>query len=96
MVNMQGRKTGGRRKGTPNKRTQEVQELLAELGCDPIKGMSQIALDVENPIEIRARMFVELAQYVAPKRKALALSSASDERVIFNIGLPDKRKPVLK
>jgi len=29
------------------------------------------ALNKKNPVELRARMFAELAQYVAPKRKAL-------------------------
>ena len=38
-------------------------------------GMAQIALDEKNPVEVRARMFSELAQYVAPKRKALEHSA---------------------
>jgi len=66
-----GRKTGGRTAGTPNKRTLNVMERLDELGCDPIEGMAKIALDPQNPIELRARMFSDLAQYVAPKRRAI-------------------------
>ena len=66
-----GRKTGGRRRGTPNKLTQSVIDRLAELGCDPIEGMAKIAADEAAPVELRARMFAELAQYVAPKRKAI-------------------------
>ena len=91
-----GRKTGGRTKGTPNKRTQEVVQRLRSLGCDPIEGMALIAMDDANSMELRARVYMELAQYVAPKRKALALSSTADERVVFNIGLPDRRKALLK
>jgi hypothetical protein len=45
--------------------------LLADMECDPIAGMAQIALGESNPIELRARMFAELAQYVAPKRRAV-------------------------
>ena len=33
--------------------------------------MAGIALNKKNPVELRARMFAELAQCVAPKRKAL-------------------------
>ena len=67
----QGRKTGGRRRGTPNKLTQSVIDRLHELGCDPIEGMAKIAADEAAPVELRARMFAELAQYIAPKRKAI-------------------------
>ena len=66
-----GRKTGGRTAGTPNKRTLDVIERLDEFGCDPIEGMAKIALDPQTPIELRARMFSDLAQYVAPKRRAV-------------------------
>ena len=66
-----GRKTGGRVAGTPNRRTQDVIERLALLGCDPIEGMARIAMDMTTPVEVRARMFAELAGYVAPKRKAI-------------------------
>jgi hypothetical protein len=36
---------GGRAKGTPNRRTQDIQEKLARIGCDPIRGMAEIALN---------------------------------------------------
>lgn len=55
----------------PNKRTLDVIERLAALRCDPITGMARIALNMKNPVELRAKMFAELAQYVAPKRKAV-------------------------
>jgi hypothetical protein len=64
-----GHKTGGRIKGTPNKRTQAVAETLEALGCDPIEGMARIAMDENAELSIRAQMYKELAQYVAPKRK---------------------------
>jgi hypothetical protein len=75
---MRGMKTGGRKTGTPNKRTQEVQEKLAELKCDPIEGMAQIALDESNSPQLRGRMFAELAGYVAPKRRAVEVSGSHD------------------
>ena len=39
-----GERRGGRQKGTPNKRTVEVQQRLTELDCDPIQGMALIAM----------------------------------------------------
>ena len=76
-------KTGGRAKGTPNKRTQSVTEKLAALGCDPIEGLAHIAMNKKQklgvrkdvPIELRAQMYKELAQYVAPKRKAAEIET---------------------
>ena len=73
-----GRKTGGRQIGTPNRKTVQVQRLLEQLGCDPITGMATIAMDEAAPVKVRAAMFKELAQYVAPKRKAVELSGEAD------------------
>jgi len=61
----------GRRKGTLNRTTGEVAARLAELSCDPIEGMAAIAADTRNAVELRARMYAELAQYVHPKRRAV-------------------------
>jgi hypothetical protein len=67
-------KTGGRMKGTPNRRTRDVFERLEALDCDPIEGMARIAMNPQNRPELRGRMFAELAQYVYPKRKALEVA----------------------
>ena len=66
-------KTGGRRKGTPNKQTQDVIEKLEELDCDPIAGMARLALQAEEDGDknLAAQMYKELAPYIAPKRKAI-------------------------
>lgn len=58
-----------------NKRTLDVIGKLASLKCDPIAGMARIAMDKKNPPDLRGRMFAELAQYVAPKRKAVEHSA---------------------
>src|SRR5207249_4072903 len=70
-----GHKTGGRKAGTPNKKTREVAELLRSLNCDPIRGMAEIAMNEQNSPDLRGRMYSDLAQYVYPKRKAVQLSS---------------------
>ena len=74
-----GYKTGGRSPGTPNKRIQEAAQILDELGCNPIRGMAEIAMSESHPIELRARMFLELAHYVYPKRKAVDIRVAEPE-----------------
>src|SRR5689334_15702154 len=69
-----GRKTGGRTKGTPNKNTRAIVEVLQELDCDPIEGMARIAMNRRNPPELRGRMFSELAQYMHPKRRSTEIA----------------------
>jgi hypothetical protein len=61
----------GQRAGEPF----EVTERLAKMKCDPITGMALIAMDEAHPPELRGRMFAELAQYIAPKRKAVEHSA---------------------
>lgn len=85
-------KTGGRKTGTPNKRTQDVTALLDRLGCNPIVGMAQIAMDTSFAPELRGRMFAELAQYVAPKRKSVEIDGEEKERIVFNIGIPARQQ----
>ena len=82
-----GKKTGGRKPGTPNKKTQELQMRLLHVGCDPIEGMAMLAMDTKNSPELRGRMYAELAQYVAPKRKAVEHSHANEQSIIFNLSL---------
>lgn len=68
-----GERRGGRKKGTPNKKTASIQEKLDAMGCDPLEGMALIAQGAmeANDFTLAGSMYKELAQYVAPKRKAL-------------------------
>ena len=70
-----GQKTGGRQRGSKNKRTLEIEAKLAKLGCDPIEGMALIAMDEDLDTSLRLAAYKELAQYVAPKRKALDVNA---------------------
>jgi len=40
-----GTKVGGRKPGTPNKNTRDIQEKLDRLKCDPHQGMAVIAMN---------------------------------------------------
>ena|SRR5664279_2797895 len=83
-------KTGGRERGTPNKRTLDLAHKLDALGCDPIAGLAGIAMAAETAPELKVRCYAELAQYVHAKRKAIALEPApfDDMRVIVEFVEP--------
>lgn len=85
-----GERRGGRAPGTPNKITLDVAAKLAAIKCDPLMGMAQIAMDKKNPLDIRSRMYAELAQYVAPKRKATEHSVGHGAAVMGLIVMPPK------
>jgi hypothetical protein len=64
-------KTGGRRKGTPNRSSLALAEKLAELGCDPVAILAEICMDKAAPVDARIRSASELLTYTYPKRKPL-------------------------
>src|SRR6516162_1107204 len=80
-----GHKTGGRKAGTPNRKSREISELLEPLGHNPVEAMVHIATDPEASLELRGRMNSELAQYVYPKRKAVEV--AGDQNAPLYTGL---------
>jgi hypothetical protein len=53
-----------------------VADKLRRLDCDPIAGMAKLAQDERVSAVLRARMFVELAKYIAPRAKAEYLTGA--------------------
>ena len=96
---MKNLKTGGRKKGTPNKKTLEAQELLAASNFDPIITMveiSQQAMADKNYL-LAGQMAKELAQYVYPKRKAIEHINKEDEDPLptqLIINFTDDPKPL--
>lgn len=96
-------KSGGRKAGTPNKATRDVQQKLEALGCDPFDLLAKIVMGDWKGLGYEEENFVvaftadgnaiekerislqdrkdaakELAQYIAPKRKALEHSGSID------------------
>ena len=69
-----GERRGGRTAGTPNKRTVELVERLAELACDPVEGLVRIANDPATDAALRARVYADLLPYLYPKRKSVEVS----------------------
>jgi hypothetical protein len=79
-----GHKTGGRKTGTPNRKTREIGELLESLGHNPIEAMVAIATDPNASLELRGRMNAELAQYVYPKRKAVEVAGDREAPLVVH------------
>lgn len=52
-------KTGGRIKGSTNKKTLEVIDTLAKLKCNPIEGMAKIAMDDRTTLDTKSRKIVK-------------------------------------
>lgn len=78
----------GRRKGTPNKRTLILADELKRKKLDPIKGLLSSlqdlhdikAVHVSDKISVakaKANIFLDLLQYLYPKRKAVEIQRDS-------------------
>lgn len=95
-------KTGGRKKGTPNKVNSEIADLLDRLGCNPIEGLARIANgerlkcgvstiagyaeeEIMPTFAQRLKAYTELAEYAAPKRKAVEFGPGEGGKVTLVI-----------
>ena len=69
-----------------------TQEAIAELfnklndaGCDPIAELAALAMDPNTPLSDRISIMKDLAQYTAPKRRAVDISTSSEEGITVKI-----------
>src|SRR2546430_3274990 len=69
-------KTGGRRRGTPNRATLSLREKVATRGYDPIDELITMSRDHTTPLEMRVRIHFEICSYIYPKRKPVDQSMA--------------------
>ena len=65
-------KTGGRKKGTPNKRTADIMERLK--GVDIVGELLEIARTTEKE-DTKVIVYKELMKYVYPQRKAVEIAN---------------------
>lgn len=65
------RKTGGRKKGTPNRKTMLLRDTFENLGFD-VPGRLYSLLSELSPRE-QAEILLKLMEYLYPKRKAIEL-----------------------
>lgn len=66
-----GRKTGGRRQGTPNKTTAARQAEIAASGLTPLDFMLNVMRDDQNDLATRLDAAVKAAPYVHPRLAAI-------------------------
>ena len=88
MATKDGRKTGGRKKGTPNKPKQALIEAIQAKfpNYHPVMAMAEIANDESLPVDMRFNAHKEVAQYIEPKRKAIEVdANVSGELEITSI-----------
>lgn len=67
-----GERRGGRQKGTPNKKTQQLLDVLGAF--DPIAELKKICADTEKE-DLRAQICLNLLKYIYPQRKAIEMSA---------------------
>ena len=93
-----GKKTGGRRPGSVNKRTLDVQQKLEALNCDPISAMARLAIKAEadGDLPLAARMYTELAPYLSPKKRSVEVTNADDWDRFSRAELESQYKAVLR
>ena len=83
-----GEHRGGRIAGTPNKVTQEsvdrIDEVMKKHDCDPLEAMILIGKEAwsQGDLKLAGKMFKELAQYVAPKRRSIEIRGSSEQEVV--------------
>lgn len=92
-----GKKTGGRKKGTPNKDKAELLELIRQRVGDqdyhPVVEMAALACDENLGLELRANMHKEVARYVAPTLKSVEHKGGDDVKGLnFFMGFTEERQ----
>jgi len=90
---MKGKKTGGRLPGTPNKKSLEIRELVAQRypNYHPVLALAEIATDPANEVAIRLQANKEVAKYMAPQLKAIEIRDGKEDEVkIIVVRAPDE------
>lgn len=77
-------KTGGREKGTPNKLTQEVKEILAEVVNKELLNVGEV-LESLQPKE-RLEIVIKMLPYVTPKLRDVELNLNESEPIVAQFG----------
>lgn len=72
-----GIKTGGRQKGTPNKRTEQFIECLGDY--NPLEALLRLVNDAKTPINTKVKINLDLLPYMYPKRKQVDIQASVDE-----------------
>jgi hypothetical protein len=69
-----GQKTGGRKKGTPNRATAAHRAEIAASGLTPLEHMLQVMRDENEPAERRMWAAEKAAPFIHPRKSAVSVS----------------------
>ena len=86
-------KTGGRRKGVPNKATAQREAKIAESGLTPLDYMLGLMRDAELATDVRLEAAKSAAPYVHPKLSQVDATidgHMSHEAWLLNLPAPDE------
>lgn len=83
-----GNKTGGREKGTPNRTTKEMRELLQGVSEQYAETQLQADLESVGP-ELRLRFFIELAKLTTPKPPTILGFDRKEQPIFTGIDLSE-------
>lgn len=85
-----GERRGGRKKGTPNKRTAEQREQVAASGLTPLEYMLSVMRDGTAPSERRDDMAKAAAPYVHAKLSAVEHSGKDGGAIVMTWKAPQE------
>lgn len=80
--------TSGRKKGTGNKKTEEVIEILRRNKFDPVQeliSLYQRTDSEERTVAVAGRLLTEILQYVYPKRRAIEHSGIDGAAIQIDV-----------
>lgn len=75
MPNKDGTKSGGRKKGSPNKKTRVIADIIAQNGKTPAEFLQDVYLDEKNPLNLRIDAAKAAAPYVHSKLQSIEMSN---------------------
>ena len=78
-------KTGGRQKGTPNKRTAELREQVAKSGLTPLDHMLKIMWDPKAEPALRMDAAKAAAPYCHSKLSTVEVGGSGGQPLVVNI-----------
>ena len=82
------KRLGGRQKGTPNKKTQALIDILDSLKFDPVRKIYELLPSLDEWQQ--TQVCLDLISYLYPKRKAVEHTGADGEAI--GIAITDEHK----
>lgn len=97
MANTTGKKFGGRKKGTPNKKTDEIRNAFQALVSDKIPELSKWLDEVaqDNP-EKALDIIIKFSDFVIPKLQRTELSTQFEISALLQLTPEQRRSQILE